>query len=299
VTLSYFWRLLCLSSAVFFLANLAAGAAAALTAPLLIRLSGRLAPARAARLLLAFRLAPPVVASTLVLALCIPSYVWLEPRGSVERVSAACLFIAALGLTTLIAAAARASHAVATSNRVLRRRPPSLALAGILRPRLIVSPAVRQLLTPDQLEAALAHERAHWDSRDNLKRLLLLLAPGILPFCSGFTALERAWHCFTEWAADDCAAAGSPARSLSLAAALVQVARLQAHAPATPLVTSLLGEAQDLSARIGRLLHPARVSEGRPSHPAISIALACAFLAIVLQPSTLAAAHSILERLID
>jgi Zn-dependent protease with chaperone function len=299
MTLSYSWRLLCLSAAVFFLVNMAAGSAIALAAPLAVRLASRMSPRRAAHLLLAIRLLPPALAAVLVGALCIPSYLWLEPGSSAEYVGTSCLVLAILGSVVSFSALARASRAAVISRRVLRRPSPCLALAGILRPRLIVSPAVRDVLTPDQLEAALEHERAHWHSRDNLKRLLLLLSPGLLPFCSGFAYLERAWSRFTEWAADDRAVSDNPARSLALAAALVNVARLQAHVPAAPLATSLLGETPDLAARIHRLLHPAPVSERQRSHTAVTFVLAFVFLAILIQPSTLAAAHRVLERLME
>jgi len=299
VILSYSWRLLCLSAAVFFLVNLAAGSAVALVAPVAVRFAGRSAPSRAARFLLALRLLPPILAVIVVLSVCVPSFLWLEPGASAEHVGSPCLVLAALGAAVCIAAAVRSRRAAIFSRRVLRTQSPCLALAGLLRPRFIVSPAVRAVLTPDQFAAALAHERAHWHSRDNLKRLLLLLSPGPLPFFHWSTHLDRAWSRFTEWAADDRAVSNDPVRSLSLAAALVHVARLQANAPAAPLATSLLGETPDLAARIDRLLHPVPAPERQPSHPGLTAVLAGVFIAILLQPSTLAAAHRILERLME
>jgi Zn-dependent protease with chaperone function len=171
-------------------------------------------------------------------------------------------------------------------------------MSGILRPRLIVSPEVRRALTPEQLEAALDHERAHWVSRDNLKRLLMLLSPGLLPFYSGFTRLERAWGRFTEWAADDAAVAGSAARSVSLAAALVSVARLQTSSP-PPLATSLLGDSPDLAARVHRLLHRAPRRETKPGSTTALGITSVALALVLLNPSTLYLAHRLLERLME
>jgi Zn-dependent protease with chaperone function len=302
MTLSYVWRLVCLSAAVFFLVNLLMGACVALAVPAAIRRAERTLPRRAALLLLVLRMLPAVLAAVTVLAVCVPSYLWLEPAGGAERVGAACLSAAALGLAVCLFAGARLCRAAVRSRRFVRAQSPCLAMAGILRPRLIVSPAVRHTLTAEQFEAALDHERAHWVSRDNLKRLLLLLAPGLLPFCPGFRRLDRAWTRFTEWAADDSAVAGSPARSLSLASALVRVARLQVRPVALPLATSFLGETPDFAARVARLLNPAPRPESPPRKGAlISAAAACtlAFAAFLFHPATLTAAHRLLERLME
>jgi len=186
---------------------------------------------------------------------------------------------------------------------VVETPAPCLALAGLLRPRLLVSRDVLDALSPQQLTAALQHERAHRDSRDNLKRLLLLLSPGLLPFGAGFGCLDRAWARFTEWAADDRAVAGNPRRSLWLAAALVRVARLQTP-PAIPLASSLLGEPRDLAARVARLLDqaPARQLPERriPAAPVgVWLLLAAGWAAVLLHPATLSTAHHLLERLIE
>jgi Zn-dependent protease with chaperone function len=170
-----------------------------------------------------------------------------------------------------------------------------LALAGIFRPRIYVSRQLCEALTPEQFDAAVAHEAAHHASRDNLKRLWLLLAPGLLPFLRGFDALERAWTRHAEWAADDAAAAGDARRSLALAAALVRVARMET----APSLISPFDGGVDLSARVERLLRvepPSTVSPRTPAFAAIAIAAAVLFL--LSQPVTFTTVHKLLEHLI-
>jgi beta-lactamase regulating signal transducer with metallopeptidase domain len=159
-------------------------------------------------------------------------------------------------------------------------------------------------LSAEQLAAVVRHERAHGISRDNLKRLFMVLAPGMLPFVSGFRTLERAWAKLTEWAADDRASAGKTRRSLSLASALVRVARLGSAMSAPPLVTSLMADGAELSERVDRLLHPVRPSlRGRDREPILmataGLLLTGALAAIIAHPATLHSAHECLEFLIQ
>jgi hypothetical protein len=316
VTLPYLIRLVCLSLASFFLVHLALGVIVWAITPAAIRVAHRARPRWAARFLLLLRLLPSGIALFVVAGLCVPSYFQLEPE-SAERVGAACFIAALLGLGIWVISIFRGVRASAHSMRYLREcrkritgRRSSLwviddaghvlALAGIVRPRLVVSRDVLNALAPRELAAALRHERAHHSSRDNLKRLILLLAPGLLPFYRGFETLECGWAKFTEWAADDAAAAGDSRRSLALAAALVRVARLGAGSQPSPLMTSLLVSAQDLSARVERLLHPALTPERQTPAAALSAALALSgfTVAILLQPATFESVHRLLENLI-
>jgi hypothetical protein len=187
-------------------------------------------------------------------------------------------------------------------------------LAGVFRPRVVISRDVVNALAPDQMEAALRHEQVHRNAFDNLKRFFVLLAPDVLPFFRrGFDGLERGWARFTEWAADDESVAGDPNRSLALAAALVSVARLDA-ARRTPvannaplLVTSLL--AGDLTARVERLLRmqevPAAESAGQlnRSTPALaagaSILAAITVAAVWFHAAALSSIHELLEHLVN
>ena len=319
MTLPYLFRLLCLCLACFFVVHLAAGLAVGLCSRPLFRRAGRRKPRAAARLLLFWRLLPAGAALVAVAGLCVPSYLWLEPRtASTEEMSLAFLAAACCGGAAWGSSLLRAVAALVRSFRYIRRSrevgyrlrlaghpvwvvehaSPQLVLAGLIRPRMLVSRRVADSLPPEQLDAALRHERAHWTSRDNLKRLLLLLAPGWFPFSR---ALEREWAHLAEWAADDRAVAGDPARSVSLAAALVAVARMSAPTRPHVLATSLLADGEDLSARVDRLLGAVPPAE-EPDDSNTLWTAGAAFLAtglavVVVQPAALYSVHSLLERL--
>ncbi len=318
--MNYILRLLCLSLASFCLIHLAAGLVVSLVSPLAVRFSERITARSAAHFLLILRLFPPVVALILVAGLCVPSYLWLEPAGASEDVGWWCLVAAGLALAVWGISIGRAAKAVLGSFRYIRRcqevgrdeggdvwvvesSAPVLGLAGIIRQRLVISRGLLTALSSDQLAAALRHERAHGVSRDNLKRLLILLAPDVLPFFRGFKTLERGWAKFAEWSADDRAVAGNSRRSLSLAAALVRVARMSPAPQNSVLVASLLADGRDLSARVDRLLRLATVSPKRGRHvkflPVVGLVmLAVGFMAPVLKPATFHTVHQLLEHLV-
>jgi Zn-dependent protease with chaperone function len=329
MTLAYIPRLLCISLATFFLAHLALGLGVSLIARPAARLGERIPPHLAARCLLVLRVLPAAGAALIVVAICLPSYLWLEPDAPTERVSFGCLAVALLGIAMWGISLARGLRAAAGSRRFLRRcqregRParlpgdlanacidawivdgtaPLLALGGIARPRLVISRGVVSALSPEELAAALRHERAHWIARDNLKRLCILLTPAILPFADSSRTLERDWRKFAEWAADDRAVAGSARRSFALAAALVRVARMTADAPQSPLAL-LLGDADQLAARVDRLLRPAAPTQlpagPRPILALSAILLMAGSLAVaMLQPAALYSVHLALEHLVE
>jgi Zn-dependent protease with chaperone function len=324
MTVPYFLRLGCLCLAAFFLVHLAAGLAVARLTPFAIRLAGRMRAARACRWLLFWRLLPPMAAMVAVAGFCAPSYLWLEPRATAEEVGWGCLLAAALGAATCAVALVRAMRAVWSLDRyqrqwrstarevriagdlspvlVLDEATPFLALAGIFRPRLVATRSVLDSLAPEELLTAMRHERAHQASRDNLKRLLLLLAPGLLPGWHGLLELERAWARFAEWAADDRAVGGDPRSSVSLAAALVRVARLGSGPAASALMTSLLADPSDLSARVDRLLEARPVTNAGTwlavSGPLVAALTAAGLMLLIRQPAALYWVHGTLERLV-
>jgi hypothetical protein len=324
--LPYLARLVCLCLAAFFLVHAVLGLAVSLFTPLAVRMAARMPPAHGARLLLALRLLPAAFALFVVAGLCTPSYLYLEPKGAPEEMGPACFTAAVLSLAVWGWSIARAARAAMRSARHIRqcrersreiRLPgerksawvieassPCVMLAGVFRPHIVISQNVVAALSAEQLSAVVRHERAHGFSYDNFKRLLVLLAPGILPFASGFRNLEHAWAKISEWAADDRASAGKTRRSLALAAALVRVARMGSAATAPALATSLMADGADLSERVDRLLRPVhRVAHGRRREPILTasagLLVTGALIAMMAHPATLHSAHECLEFLIQ
>ncbi len=319
MTASYWWRLAWLALACFFAIHLAASAAVALVSRRAVRMAERFKPRSAARALFLLRLFPLTISILAVIAICIPSYLWLEPASAQEQVGWMCAAAAALAFLLWLDSAGRFLYTTARSYRFILRwrregRPerlgdaaakawvihsdvPFLALAGILRPRLITSRGLLTTLSSGQLTAALRHEEAHRTSRDNLKRLIMHCAPGALPLVSPSRRIEQAWAKFAERAADDRAVSGDPARALLLAEALVRVARMAG--PQSALVAPLLADCSELHARVNRLLHPASSPPAANRRLHVFASAVLAVLAVVaLQPLTLRLAHRLLESLI-
>lgn len=322
--LAYPLRLLCLCLAAFFLVHLVMGLIVLAITPRAARMAERMTPRSASRWLLYLRLFPLACSLFVVAALCVPSYLWLEPEATPEEVGFVCFGAALLGAVVCSVSTARGIRAALRSLRYadrcerfgLKTELPgnsapvwvtegaagSLALTGILHPRIFISREVLSALSATQLTAALDHEGAHQISRDNLKRLLILLAPDVLPFFRGFETLERHWAKFKEWAADDRAVAGDAGRALALAGALVRVARLGNAQCASPVISLLCNDGGDLAARVDRLLCMAstRDTPERPLRIVVcSMVLGLAAVMMLLfRPATFYSVHSILERLI-
>jgi Zn-dependent protease with chaperone function len=302
MSVPYLLRLACLCAACFFLMHTAIAVAVAAIGRLAVRLAEGMAADRGARLLLGLRLLPAVAAGIAVAAVCLPSYLWLEPEGTAERVGWPCLAVALVGAGICAAGLARAARAVVRSQRYVRNCRAAaegdsavVLLAGVWRPRLVVSRGVRRALAQDQLAAAVRHERAHRERRDNLKRLLLAASP----WAPGLKALERGWARMAEWAADDRAAAGDAGQAVALAEALVRVARMGGGGmAAAPLAAGLMADAGDLEVRVERLLNPrATLAAARTRRWVWAGAALTAVTAMIIEPGTLVAAHRVLEEL--
>ncbi len=311
MTPSYLSRLLLLSIGSFFLVWMAAEALVACIAPAVVRRTAAMRPQPAARWLLTLRLLPAAFSAIVVGVLCVPSYLRFEPHLPGEQAGFICLAAAVLGFSNCGLALYRTLSALLRSSLFLRRSGgrealfngekiwivgdgAGLALAGIVRPRLLVSERALAGLSSDELTVAMRHEHAHRASRDNLKRLLIQLAPSVFP---RLRKLERAWIQCAEWAADDRATGADPERSAALAAALVRVARLQSSVAMPALVTPLVAADEDLVQRVGRLLAAPTLAE--PNRRFEIFACSSAALLIVVFALNLRIVHLLLEYLLD
>jgi len=325
MSLPYILRLLCICFSAFYLIYGVAAAIVGAVSPMVIRSARGMGARSAARLLFAMRMIPMGLAGFAVVGLCVPSYLWLEPRAGVEQVGWVCIGLALLGSLMCLRAAGRMARAGLGSLRfgrncarngrvaniggamvpvtVVESKFPLLVVVGIIRHRLVVSNGVLQALSEEELDTALQHERAHRIWGDNFKRLLFLATPRGFFLSRGLQAMERQWAKSVEWAADDHAAQGEPERAVTLAAALVRIARMGSGA-SEGVVLSQFADSENLSVRVERLLQVApervKVSPGMSAKVAAVAALgACLGAVLMMGPGTLIAVHALLERLID
>ncbi|HXE31005.1 MAG TPA: M48 family metalloprotease [Terriglobales bacterium] len=325
ISLGYFPRLICLLLATGMVGYTAGTLLASVAAPRALRRLERAGtrlehPDRAVRWLLGLRLFP-LFSGGLFAVGCLSSFLWLEQGRGAEQAGVGFLLCATAGATAGGVMLARVARAAWSSRRLLRRiaaeaeelampqaapalviadAAPLLALAGVWRPRLLVSRGLLDALTPEQLEAGLRHERAHQRAGDNWKRLLLSSVPA-LGLGSRLTPVERMWARLVEWSADEGAASGDRLRSLSLASTLITLARLGSHSLQCSTVSFLAqfgaGADRELADRVQRLLavrSPAGIDRW-----GIGAAIGGLLLtAMLFQPAILHALHEVVEVLV-
>jgi len=230
-----------------------------------------------ARRLAALRLLPSVAAlaaGTLVTL----SFVFFEPRQNGEEIGTVFPVFATLGAALLATALWRGAGVARATRTLLREwtvRPepitlegisipvvavdadfPIVAVAGVVRPRLIIARSVLASCSQEELRAVLAHEQGHIDRRDNLRRLLIASAPDVISWLPASGRMFAAWREATEEAADDAASQGGAEGRLRLAAALIKVAKLAPGPAPAAIPTSALYCGERLEGRIRRLLEP-------------------------------------------
>jgi hypothetical protein len=272
---------------------------------------------RAARLA-DLRLLPTAIAGigSLIVA---AAFVLFEPRWAGENIGTAVPLAAAFAAALLVNAGWRGFRLIQTTRRTTQTwlrhaRPvtlpgisapalvvesdfPVVTVIGLRRPRLVIARSVLESCSADELRAILAHEQGHIDRHDNLRRLLLSIAPDVLNWLPVSARMFKAWCDAAEEAADDDAARTGADGRVRLAAALVKVARL---APAAgvraPMPASALYRGESLERRVRRLLE-ARHREASSPLPVWSGRAALAVLAVT-SLTALESVHAFVERLI-
>jgi bla regulator protein blaR1 len=296
---------------------LSVGVAAAF--PALDRALLRLDPRRRAERTFALALLPPAGGLAAALGLALPAWVLCEPRGAAEEPGLAVL---ALALATAILATARLGAALLaqwrTSRLVQRFRTrgrdlpglafeatrfphalPVAALAGLIRPRLLLSELLLRALSPAELRAVVAHEKAHASARDNLKRLLLRASPDPLALLPAGSRLRASFEQAAEAAADQ--AACSDVAPLVLARALLKVAALVPPGRRLELGVAALHREGEIAARVRALVlsHEGGASDAHERAPGARrwpLPVAAGVLAAAW--ASLPAVHHLLETLV-
>jgi Zn-dependent protease with chaperone function len=296
----------------------------ALAAPLLLRAARLSEPAARARLLVASRVLPSGFALLVVAGLVVPAFLWLEPRDTMERVTAAMAALAGAGFLMLLVGPIRGLLSLLSTRRLLKRwngaasidlpgiplpafvvnEPfPIVSLVGWLRPRLVVARAVLESCDDDELAAVLAHEAGHSDRRDPWVRLLLRSCPDLLSMTPWAERIERLWAEAAEQDADERAARSGPTRAMDLASALVKVARLGGAGKPPAIPVSALYRGEGVAGRVARLLELDPATEGKQA-PTSRIAAGFCVLALLAFVPTAAAlglhhrVHGILEAVV-
>ena len=240
------------------------------------------------------RMMPLVAAFLAVVGFTIPSFLRFEPRWDDEPLGIMVLVLAASGAGILIFGVSnallswmRTRHSVsfwtadgqplnlevAVAAFQTRGSAPLFAVAGLCRPKLLVSDCARRLLDPGELDAAIRHELAHVRNRDNLRKLLLRICA--FPFLG---ALERAWLEAAEIHADD-EAVRDERSALDLASALLKLSRISPPEPSPELAMDLVsGSPGAVAARVERLL--AWTPQSRRQRTPLSIAVPAAVMAV-------------------
>jgi hypothetical protein len=255
--------------------------------------------------LLALRLAPAAAALLLVFGVFVPAWIRHEPLQADEPIGALGALASLAGLALLGHALARGASALAATRRrrrelmagarslelgagipsfAVRHAYPLACVMGFRRQELLLAESVLQGLERDQLVAVLEHERHHARGGDNLRGLLLRVAPDALAGGRVAGEIERAWAEASECEADAAAARGGRREALTLAAALVRVARLALPGQPVPWPAATLIGAGVLEVRVRRLLAPS----GQPHAPLLSRARAGALVAGVVLSLALA-----------
>jgi hypothetical protein len=268
---------------------------------------------RARRLALA-RLAPAALGAIAALGIFLPAHLKLEPPRSDEWLGPWTLTVGMCGLALVLrsvfqlaAAWHRSARLVRDSGRDVTRGRfcmtevpllPGIALAGIMRPRILVGAPARRLLSEDELDVALAHELSHQQNGDNFTRVLMRCAPDFLGGTRTARRLESLWAGEAECLADAAAVGASPTRAAHLASALVKIGRLAAGGPQWSPEWSALHHPALLELRVRRLVSGTAAEPGSSRWFHVAAALSAVAVAVAWSLGLPTELHWLTERLL-
>lgn len=286
-----------------------------------------------AEVLFGMRAGPPAIALIAVALFLVPSYVAYEPFETeiVSKKLALLATLSAIGVTFALWRALRSWLAtrslrqewlssavqinlagISIPSFSFANSFPIIAVVGTFRPRLFIAEHVLEILSEEELTAAIAHECGHLSAHDNFKRALLRACRDALMIVPSGRALDRAWAEAAECAADDHAAQQNAETALNLASALVKIAKMipVGARASVPMAAFLVGieETRGVKARIQHLLEIASDSCRRRSpNPTIARILPIASLGILVvlaailatKPQVLVTVHSMVESAVN
>jgi Zn-dependent protease with chaperone function len=270
----------------------------------------RLTPAAEARVLFAAALLPFLASGAIMTAALAPSFGWIVDHcGQASHAhvqpnictayhvdvlpAAAVIVLASLLLLSLLASVLRLVHGGVTAElaaralskvasvdrdegvRILPVDQPQAFVLGLLKPVLFVTRGLLDGQHREHLPPVLAHERAHIQRRDALRRAVAILAGAFhLPGLGVW--FERRLARANEMAAD-AAAARAMGSSQRVASALVRLTRAHLNTPSPALS---FGKS-DVEARVARLLDGAPRNDG-PHQALLLSGAALLFLCVAI-----------------
>jgi Zn-dependent protease with chaperone function len=252
------------------------------------------------RSLFALRMLPSLGALFLTLSVVLPAFLIKEPNRAAEPVGPLLILMVAYVLVTLGAGCMRGWRAWLATTKLLRdcgtrytrfsiagRDVEIIDIPGIMvaalgawRPRIVAAACVLEACSREEFREVIGHEAAHILTHDNLKLLLLLSSADILAVMPAGKALIARWRAAAEFEADAMATAQDPLRRVTLASALIKVARLSgARRPLAELSMPILVD--DVDGRVRRLLAPLPTAHSYlPAKNTAALALLLPFLSV-------------------
>jgi hypothetical protein len=188
------------------------------------------------------------------------------------------------------------AHGISVPAFAVTTEFPVVSVIGLRHPRLLIARSVLSSCSEDELRAILAHEQGHIDRHDNLRRLLMAVAPDVLTWLPASSRLLDEWREASEDAADDDAANSGADGRLRLASALVKVARLAPAGQVSRMPASALYRGESLDRRVRRLVASRETGRETPQN---TWRLRLGLLVVVAgSVSALETVHGVLEALI-